>query len=677
MRKGLVIAPVALAVAVAGCGGTGQSTAAQPASAAFSAAAPKHATVKTRSGPLGTYPVDAKGDAPPVREGHREAQPVLRRLRAGVAAADHARKPAAKGSAKASLLSTSAAPAGRSRSRTTATRCTASRPTPRPARPRARASTGSARCGGSSRRPAPRSSPTRRPPATEPPAGTRRARRRARIAAPVRGGRRRRARRPAGRPPPRWFRARGSRAPRRAAAASAGPQRRAEPADLARGDAEQAGDERMGAEAAVADADRVLRTEDRGEQRVAVAGQGERRHAHAVDVVAGQSASCSRPGTDARPPRSRSASARSCAATASIPSAPSARQAAPSATAPTTFGRPGLVALRRVGPDDAVERHELDRAAAVQQRRGVAEPADGPDERAGAERRVELVAREREEVDARGGHVDRPVRRELRGVDEQPRAVAMRDGGEPRERPHLAGDVRRAGHRDEVERGRARAARARRRRTARRRTRGTAAVRRSWRRQGSMLAWCSTGLLSTRAPAGSAAASTLIASVVLRTKTTSSPAGAPTNSAHDVARALERLGGDLRLAPAAAVDAAVPGHERLHGVPDLRQRGRARGVVEVHVAARAAVRAHDLGVGSEEPHVGASGSFAGEQGVRVAIRNSRSAARARAAFRSVDAIVSVLRVRDEPPEGGVDAPRGRMRAIPRSRLVRRAERSVG
>jgi hypothetical protein len=53
----------------------------------------------------------------------------------------------------------------------------------------------------------------------------------------------------------------------------------------------------------------------------------------------------------------------------------------------------------------------------------------------------------------------------------------------------------------------------------------------SWRRHGSMLAWCSTGLLRTRAPAGSDAASTLIASVVLRTNTTPSLGRAPRNSA--------------------------------------------------------------------------------------------------------------------------------------------------
>ena len=53
---------------------------------------------------------------------------------------------------------------------------------------------------------------------------------------------------------------------------------------------------------------------------------------------------------------------------------------------------------------------------------------------------------------------------------------------------------------------------------------------RSWRRHGSMLAWCSAAVDSTRVPAGSAADSTLMASVVLRTSTTV-PSRAPTNSA--------------------------------------------------------------------------------------------------------------------------------------------------
>ena len=46
-----------------------------------------------------------------------------------------------------------------------------------------------------------------------------------------------------------------------------------------------------------------------------------------------------------------------------------------------------------------------------------------------------------------------------------------------------------------------------------------------------MFAWCSTGVESTRVPSGSDADSTLIASVVLRTNTTSSLERAPTNAA--------------------------------------------------------------------------------------------------------------------------------------------------
>ena len=46
-----------------------------------------------------------------------------------------------------------------------------------------------------------------------------------------------------------------------------------------------------------------------------------------------------------------------------------------------------------------------------------------------------------------------------------------------------------------------------------------------------MLAWCSTCVDSTRVPAGSAAANTLIASVVLRTNTTVSSGRAPTKRA--------------------------------------------------------------------------------------------------------------------------------------------------
>ena len=61
--------------------------------------------------------------------------------------------------------------------------------------------------------------------------------------------------------------------------------------------------------------------------------------------------------------------------------------------------------------------------------------------------------------------------------------------------------------------------------------------------------WCSTALESTRVPAGSAAASTLIASVVLRTKTTASSARRADELGDGVARVLERGGRDLGLQP--------------------------------------------------------------------------------------------------------------------------------
>ena len=69
-----------------------------------------------------------------------------------------------------------------------------------------------------------------------------------------------------------------------------------------------------------------------------------------------------------------------------------------------------------------------------------------------------------------------------------------------------------------------------------------------------------------------------------------------------VARVLERGGGDLGLQPAAAMHAAVPGDERLDGVPHGGHHGSARRVVEVHVAAEATVEARHNRVGADEPH---------------------------------------------------------------------------
>ena len=194
-------------------------------------------------------------------------------------------------------------------------------------------------------------------------------------------------------------------------------------------------------------------------------------------------------------------------------------------------------------------------------------------------------------------HVDRAVRRELGGVDEQLRAVRVRERGELLQRPHLAGDVRGAGDREQVDRAA---------RSARSVTSSSSSaevvngsMRRSCRRQGSMLAWCSTGVESTVVPGGSAVARTLIASVVLRTKTTLGPRRAD-EARDDVARVLVGRGRDLRLRAGAAVHAAVPGHERLDHVPHGGQHRRAGRVVEVDVAARVPVRARHLDVGADQ-----------------------------------------------------------------------------
>ena len=118
--------------------------------------------------------------------------------------------------------------------------------------------------------------------------------------------------------------------------------------------------------------------------------------------------------------------------------------------------------------------------------------ADRADEGAGPEGRVELVAREGEEVDARAGHVDRAVGRELRGVDEELGAVAVRDRGEPlATRPDLARDVGRAGQGDQVDRGRAECSASSQAAHSASGDRGEREELRSCRRQGSMFAWCS------------------------------------------------------------------------------------------------------------------------------------------------------------------------------------------
>ena len=120
----------------------------------------------------------------------------------------------------------------------------------------------------------------------------------------------------------------------------AGPQLGAEPAGFAGGDAEQAGHERMGAEAAVANADRVLGAEDRGEQRMAVPGQREARDADPVNVVAGPQRQLLEARHRGQPAPEPAGERPLVLGHDGHSSARSALQAAPSATTPTTFGDP-------------------------------------------------------------------------------------------------------------------------------------------------------------------------------------------------------------------------------------------------------------------------------------------------------------------------------------------------
>jgi hypothetical protein len=80
---------------------------------------------------------------------------------------------------------------------------------------------------------------------------------------------------------------------------------------------------------------------------------------------------------------------------------------------------------------------------------GLVEPVAAPDQGPGTERRVELVPRERDVVEALRVEVDGPMRGQLRGVDEDARAVPVGDGCEGLEGKNLPRDVARAGDREE------------------------------------------------------------------------------------------------------------------------------------------------------------------------------------------------------------------------------------
>ncbi|CAH0312394.1 hypothetical protein SRABI128_04559 [Microbacterium sp. Bi128] len=107
--------------------------------------------------------------------------------------------------------------------------------------------------------------------------------------------------------------------------------------------------------------------------------------------------------------------------------------------------RGALVPGRSRGPADGVEPGIADRAAAGQVRGAGVEPVRPPHQHAGAERGVQLVSREGEVIDVVRGDIDPPVRGELRGVDNDPGAVFVRQCGQGPDREDLSGDVGGAG----------------------------------------------------------------------------------------------------------------------------------------------------------------------------------------------------------------------------------------
>ena len=114
-------------------------------------------------------------------------------------------------------------------------------------------------------------------------------------------------------------------------------------------------------------------------------------------------------------------------------------------------GAARLVAVRQRRPLHVVGGDVGHGAAAGQHRLGVGEHRRWSDQHTAAERRVHLVAGQSEEVDAHGHHVDRSVRRQLRGVDCEQRAVLVREPADLCDGEDLAGDVARPGDRDDAD----------------------------------------------------------------------------------------------------------------------------------------------------------------------------------------------------------------------------------
>ena len=134
------------------------------------------------------------------------------------------------------------------------------------------------------------------------------------------------------------------------------------------------------------------------------------------------------PGTDCSRSSAYVVSDASCRSRPSIPAAIKRPRGSRHRDRADDVGTAGFLAIGQPGPVHVVGRDDLDGAAALVLRRALQEDVAPADQRAGAERRVHLVRRERHEVEMLGVvvrlDVDSPMRRQLRGIDQDARADA-------------------------------------------------------------------------------------------------------------------------------------------------------------------------------------------------------------------------------------------------------------
>ena len=275
----------------------------------------------------------------------------------------------------------------------------------------------------------------------------------------------------------------------------------------------------------------------------------------------------------------------------SSPIVVSVRVAAAIATAPSTFGLPASSRSGRSAQAIGVGRDGAHRAASHVVGR-VGERAPGADQRAGAVRRVQLVGRQGDEVEVTGivvgPHVDRAVRSELGGVDEDATAGRVHLRGQLVHRLHDPGDVRRTRHGEQrdatgvLERGADRGGRRRACRPGRRR-RGWCGIAP---RHGRSFEWCSSIVVSTTESSSASQRSgepvDRLGRVLGEHDHVAFGVGAE-ELADEVTGPLERGRAQPRLVAGAPMDARVERQELLDGLDHRSERRRARRVVEVHV----------------------------------------------------------------------------------------------